>query len=72
MSLPNMVPVDSSNVAQIGYDSDNIELYVEYISGQIYVYSGVPESTYEELLSSDSKGSYMNREIKPNYSCRNI
>ncbi len=66
----NMSPVDSSNVAQIGYDELAEELFVEFKSGSIYVYSPVPESTFEELLGSESKGGYINHEIKPNYSCR--
>jgi len=72
MTLPDMIPVDSTNISQIGYDTTSEELYIEYTSGQIYVYSGVSQGTYEELLYADSKGSYMNREIKPNYDWRNF
>lgn len=70
MSAPEMVPVDSSNLVAIGYDGDNQELYVEYLGGRTYVYSQVPDVTHRELMDADSKGSYMNREIKPNYDCR--
>ncbi|MBB2991073.1 hypothetical protein FHR72_002546 [Mycolicibacterium iranicum] len=72
MTLPDMEPVDSSNIYRIGYDSATEELYVEFSNGRIYVYSGVPQSTYDELFTADSKGSYMNREIKPNYDCRDF
>lgn len=72
MTLPDMESVDSSNVHRIGYDSATEELYVEFSNGRIYVYSAVPQSTYDELLAADSKGSYMNREIKPNYGCRDF
>jgi KTSC domain len=70
MPVPPMTPVDSSNLAQIGYDQEAQELYVEFISGSTYVYSGVPESTAQEIMNADSKGSYFNREIKPNFECR--
>lgn len=72
MSMPDMTPVDSSNIARVGYDASAQELYVEWIEGRIYVYSAVSETTYQELLDADSKGGYINREIKPHYECRQL
>jgi hypothetical protein len=72
MSMPDMTPVDSTNVVAIGYDEEQSELYVEFLSGSTYVYSPVPVVTFTEFLSADSKGSYLNREIKPNYDCRTL
>lgn len=72
MSMPDMTPVDSSNIARVGYDASVQELYVEWIEGRIYVYSPVPETTFQELLDADSKGGYINREIKPHYDCRQV
>lgn len=70
VSLPDMTPVDSSNLFRIGYDGVMQELYVEFQDNRTYVYSAVPESTFQELMNADSKGSYFNREIRPNYECR--
>lgn len=70
MSQPEMIPVDSSNLLQIGYDANTQELHVEFMDGGRYVYQDVPESTFDELAQADSKGSYLNREIKPNYGFR--
>ena len=70
VSLPDMTPVDSSNLLQIGYDESTQDLFIEFQDNRTYVYSAVPESTYQELMDADSKGSYFNREIKPNYECR--
>jgi hypothetical protein len=67
MAEPEMDWVDSSNIEQIGYDAGAMELWVRFVGGATYVYTEVPPSTYEELMSADSKGSYLNREIKPNY-----
>ena len=72
MQNPEMVPVDSSNVASIGFDTTSDALHVEFVGGRIYVYSPVPESTFEELMRADSKGSYINREIKPNFDCHEL
>jgi len=65
--MPDMTYVDSSNIEQIGYDSDNMELHVIFKDGSLYVYTNVPVQIYEELLGAPSKGSYLNREVKGVY-----
>lgn len=67
MSEPEMQMVDSSNVEAVGYDADNSAVYVRFLSGDTYVYSGVDQGTFEGLLNADSVGSYLNRVIKPHY-----
>ena len=59
--------VDSSNVEAIGHDAAAQELHVRFLSGGTYIYHGVPEDVYHELMAAPSKGSYLNRMIKPNY-----
>ena len=56
--------VQSSNIISIGY-SDNT-LYVNYKSGT-YKYDNVEKSVYESLMSSESKGRFMNENIKGKY-----
>lgn len=71
MAVPEMVPVDSSSIAAIGYDTGSQELYVEFLEGgRTYIYSGVPDVTHQEFMDADSKGGYFNREIKPHYDVR--
>ena len=65
--MPDMIYVDSSNIEQIGYDGDNMELHVIFKGGALYVYSNVPVQIYEELQGAPSKGSYLNREVKGTY-----
>lgn len=65
--MPEMVYVDSSNLDQIGYDSDEMELHAIFKDGSHYVYRNVPNGIYEELLNATSKGSYLNREVKGAY-----
>lgn len=72
MTDPEMMPVDSSNIASIGYEDDSADLYVEFVSGRRYVYAGVSRATFDELSQADSKGSYLNREIKPNHACSEL
>lgn len=56
--------VKSSNIISIGHDGTN--LYVNYKSGT-YKYENVDKSVYESLLSSESKGRFMNENIKGKY-----
>lgn len=67
MSVPDMELVDSSNIRAIGYDEDNLELWVEFNDGSTYIYNGVPEILHTEIMDAPSKGSYLNRVIKGNY-----
>ena len=59
--------VDSSNIEAIGYEAGAQELQVRFLSGDTYVYHGVPEEVYDELMAAPSKGSYLNRMIKGSY-----
>jgi hypothetical protein len=56
--------VKSSNIISIGHDGTN--LYVNYKSGT-YKYENVDKSVYESLISSESKGRFMNENIKGKY-----
>lgn len=60
-------PVSSSDIASIGYDEDNQILEVEFNSGSVYQYSGVPSSEYDGIMSADSKGKYLHANIKNRY-----
>lgn len=62
------IGVTSSNVCSIGYDEDTATLEVEFNSGAVYQYFGVPLEEHEGLMNSDSKGKYLNANIKPRYS----
>lgn len=66
-SMPDMTYVDSSNLEQVGYDSEQMELHVVFKDGSHYVYESVPEHIYEQLLDASSKGSFLNREVKNVY-----
>lgn len=72
MSEPEMQMVDSSNVEAVGYDADNGAIYVRFLGGDTYVYSGADQGAFEELLNAESVGSYFNRVIKPNYECAKL
>ena len=61
------VPVSSTNVASIGYDPATLTLELEFTNGSIYQYFDVPQSLYEELMSSPSIGKAVNMLVRQNY-----
>ena len=66
--MPEMHFVDSSNIEAIGYEENTQELHVRFVkSGETYVYYGVEEWVYQDLMQADSKGAYLNRQIRNQY-----
>ncbi|KAA9038572.1 KTSC domain-containing protein [Ginsengibacter hankyongi] len=57
----------SSVIKNIIYDVTSSTLRIVFVSGMIYDYKDVPESVYQSLKSSGSKGTYLNKHIKNNY-----
>ncbi len=67
MSLPEMIPVSSSNIESIGYDEQNQQVYVRFLNGSLYAYKGVPIYEFENLRDAPSLGSYLHRNYKNVY-----
>lgn len=68
----NRTPVRSGNVRSVSYDSGSRMLEVEFHTGRIYQYSGVPESVYQGLMRAASKGSYFHDHIRDRYPCKQL
>ena len=60
-------PVDSSNVASIGYDAEQMILEVEFNNSAIYQYYDVPTQIYTDFLNSVSKGRFLWANIRDVY-----
>jgi hypothetical protein len=67
MNLPEMKQVSSSSLESIGYDEQNQEVYVRFLNGSIYVYKGVPEHEFQNLIEAPSSGSYLHGNFKNVY-----
>jgi hypothetical protein len=66
--MPRLRSVDSTSIAAVGYDAATRDLYIRFHESEaLYAYHGVDPATYAELLASESKGRYVNREIKPRF-----
>lgn len=60
-------PVDSSNVASIGYDAETQTLEVEFQNGSVYQYFDVPEHVFDGFMQAPSKGQYLHQNIRDVY-----
>ena len=60
-----MISVDSSAVLKVGYDKGS--LFVQFVGGEWYEYPQVPESVFDQFLCAPSKGTFVNKSVKPHY-----
>lgn len=68
MKLPLMFAVVSSNIKEIGYDAEMVQLFVRFSNGSVFRYDQVPISEYQNLVSAESVGRYFMHMIKGAYS----
>ncbi|MGA2220565.1 MAG: KTSC domain-containing protein [Verrucomicrobiia bacterium] len=66
------IPVQSSNIASVGYDADGQTLEVEFLHGGVYQYFGVPQAAFDDFMNAPSKGSYFQQNIRNAYSCSKV
>ena len=65
-------PVKSHSIAAVGYSNRLQILEVEFKSGGIYRYVGVPASVYRRMLASDSKGRFYQLFIRGRYKSTHV
>ncbi|MBQ9358401.1 MAG: KTSC domain-containing protein, partial [Abditibacteriota bacterium] len=64
----DMTEVDSTVIAEEGYDKGRRTLYLRFSSnGALYAYYDVDEDVYRELLRAESKGTFFGKRIKDKY-----
>lgn len=65
-------PVNSTNLASVGYDVVTKVLEIEFSSGGIYQYTGVPATVYTALMTAESHGRYFATYIRDTYPTHKI
>jgi hypothetical protein len=60
----NVTAVESTTLATVAYDDAQELLQLEFGSGAIYQYFGVPAAVHAALRRAPSKGSYFNQVIR--------
>ena len=62
----------SSVVEHISYKPESKDLFVVFVSGDVYRYKDVPEKIYKNFKASVSKGTFLNRVIKNKFEMEKI
>jgi hypothetical protein len=58
------VPVESTTLVSAGHDANSATLELQFRSGAVYRYFGVPQRVFQDLLQAESKGVYFNQNIR--------
>jgi len=61
------IPANSSLLKAAAYHDKLAVLELEFHSGAVYCYFGVPAQTYHQLLRAESKGRYFNSHIRDHF-----
>jgi hypothetical protein len=61
------VNLNSTLLNAATYQDQSALLELEFRSGAIYHYSGVPAQTYQQLLRAQSQGGFFNRHIRNHF-----
>jgi hypothetical protein len=59
--------VDSTAIREIDYDAQRAKLWVRFVSGEAYVYVGVPAEVGRSFVEADSKGRFFQQQIRDRY-----
>jgi hypothetical protein len=65
-------PVKSRILRSAGYDAATKNLEIEFHTGLVYQYSGVPPKVYKDLMSSDAVGKYFSEKVRNQFRTKEI
>jgi KTSC domain-containing protein len=66
-ALMDRIRVSSTNIRSVGYDEGAQILEVEFKSGGVYSYKGVPKNVHQQFMAAPSKGRFFDTSIKDKY-----
>ncbi|MFA4826358.1 MAG: KTSC domain-containing protein [Methanoregula sp.] len=72
MILLERMPVKSRILRSVGYDEPTKILEIEFQSGLVYRYSGVPPKVYADLMRSSEIGKYFSEKIRPQFQTKQV
>ncbi|MEO6145908.1 MAG: KTSC domain-containing protein [Sulfuriferula sp.] len=64
---PTMQPCTSSQIKALGHCAATNTLRVEFKSGGVYDYQGVPAEKFTALTAAESAGKHLQQHIKPHH-----
>jgi len=68
----DLIPVSSTNVAAVGFENGRMQ--VRFHGGGLYEYANVTRAQFDELLTTPSKGAFVQRVLvrNPMHPCRRL
>lgn len=60
----DFIPVKSSNISEIAYDPERVQMHVKFTNSGHYEYDAVPYTLFNQLLKAESVGKFFNENIK--------
>ncbi len=72
MILLERQPVKSRILRSLGYDESTKILEIEFQTGLVYQYAGVPLKVYRELIRSDEIGKYFTDKVRNRFRTKQI
>jgi hypothetical protein len=64
--------VKSVILNSVGYDEGTKTLEIEFQTGLVYRYSGVPPKVYNDLMFSSEMGKYFSEKIRPRFHTKQV
>ena len=65
--MTTLKPVKSSSINAIGYDAATRTMEIQFVSGDIYRYAGVPGKAHRDLRNAESIGTHFGKFIRPTF-----
>ena len=72
MTLVKKQPVKSRILKSVGYDDTTKILEIEFQSGLVYQYSGVPPKVYADLMRSSEIGKYFSDKVRTQFQTKQV
>ena len=64
--------VQSCILRSVGYDDSTKNLEIEFHSGLVYQYSGVPSKVHTDLMNSTAVGKYFSEKIRNRFRAKAV
>lgn len=72
MILLERLSVKSRILRSVGYDDSTKILEIEFHTGLVYQYSGVPPKVYADLMHSSEIGKYFSEKVRPRFQTKQV
>jgi hypothetical protein len=65
-------PVKSRILRSVGYDDSTKILEIEFQTGLVYQYSGVPPKVYADFMHSDEIGKFFSEKVRTQFRTKQV